>query len=88
MKKIISIIFTMSYLVGSYIYYDTEKLQEEGFSIELNDEHIKLYEQILTDRNLQDQRRVAYKDSYRTFLLHTSTEFLESDPRSYEGLID
>lgn len=88
MKKTIPAIFLFAFLFGSYIYYDTEKTYEQSFTLELNDEHIKLYEAILEDRALQDQRRIAYKESYRTFLLYTSDEYLKMDPASYEGLIE
>lgn len=88
MKRIIVIIFILGYLIGSYVYYDTENIEEQSFSIELNDEHIKLYEQILMDKNLQNQRRATYTESFRTFLLSSSDEYLKSDPRSYEGLIE
>jgi hypothetical protein len=88
MKKIIPVVLFFAFLFGSYIYYDAEKIYEQSFTLELNDEHIRLYEAILEDRALQDQRRVAYKESYRTFLLYTSDEYLKMDPASYEGLIE
>lgn len=88
MKKILIAIFTYSFFIGSYVYYDTKKVEEQQISAELNDNYIVFYETILEDRSLQDKRRFAYKESYRTFLLYTSDEYVNSDPRAYEGLID
>jgi S-adenosylmethionine:diacylglycerol 3-amino-3-carboxypropyl transferase len=86
MKKIIPIILILGLLGGCDVLYYAEKEEAEILSVQLNDEHIQLYEQILEDMRVQDARRKAYRESYRTFSLYASDENMEYNPDLYEGL--
>jgi len=55
---------------------------------EINEDYIEFYESILRREDLTDKRRVAYKNSLRTFMFSASDENLRNDPNLYEGLIE
>ena len=86
MRKLIPIILLLGLFGGCDVLYYAEKEEAEVLSVHLNDEHIQLYEQILEDTRIQDARRTAYRESYRTFSLYASDENMEYNPDLYAGL--
>lgn len=86
MRKLIPIILLLGLLGGCDVLYYVEKEEAEILSVQLNDEHIQLYEQILEDMRVQDARRKAYRESYRTFSFYASDENMEYNPDLYAGL--
>ena len=83
MKKILPIIIACGALIGSIVYYDTEKTQIKQESLCINDEFIEFYEFLLHESNLSDEEREAYRESYRTFLIWSGEEYREYDPNEY-----
>ena len=53
---------------------------------EINEDYINFYEFTIKREDLTDRRKMAYKNSLRTFMLSTSDENLRNDPYLYEGL--
>lgn len=86
MKKIIPIVILIGLLVGYNVFYHSKTEEAKFLSQELNDEHIFLYENILEDTRIQDGRRKAYKESYRTFMLYASEENMQNNPNLYLGI--
>jgi hypothetical protein len=82
-KKFLPIIITCGALIGSIVYYDTEKTQTKQESLCINDEFIEFYEFLLNESNLSEEERVAYRESYRTFLIWSGEEYREYDPNEY-----
>ena len=83
MKKILPIIIACGALIGSIVYYDTEKTQIKQESLYINDEFIEFYEFLLHESNLSDEERETYRESYRTFLIWSGEEYREYDPNEY-----
>lgn len=87
MKRILIIIIIFALVIGAYIHYDTEKRNEIEISLELNDEHIKLYESIIQNKKIEDSRKKAYRESYRTFLCWTTAEYIMYE-EDYKDIIE
>lgn len=86
MKKLFPITLIIGLLGGCDVYYYAESEEAQQISLQLNDEHVQFYELMLEDLKVQDARRKAYKESYRTFMLYASEENMENDPELYSGL--
>lgn len=83
MKKLLPIIIAIGALIGSLVYYDTEKTSKMEESLYLNQDFIEFYEIILEESNLSEEEKQIYKESYRTFLIWSSNEYREYDPNEY-----
>lgn len=83
MKKLLPIIITCGALIGSIVYYDIEKKQIKEESLYINDEFIEFYELLLYESNLSAEEKIAYRESYRTFLMWNADEYREYDPNEY-----
>lgn len=88
MKKFLAPIFVAALLCGNLALCETQKQEIAVESEEINDEYIYFYEFILANREMSDQRKVAYKNSFRTFLISISEEHYRNDPELYAGLIE
>lgn len=83
MKKILLFIFTCGALIGSIVYYDSEKKHIQEESLYINDEFIEFYELLLSESKLSKEEKIAYRESYRTFLIWSGDEYREYDPNEY-----
>ena len=83
MKKLLPIILTCGALIGSIVYYDTEKKNIQQESLCINDEFIEFYELLLLRSDLLETEKTAYRESYRTFLIWSNDEYREFDPNEY-----
>ena len=83
MKKVLPFIFICGALIGSIVYYDTEKTQTQQESLYINDEFIEFYELLLSGSDLSDDEKKTYRESYRTFLIWSANEYREYDPNEY-----
>lgn len=83
MKKILPIIIICGALIGSIVYYDTEKTKLNQESLYINDEFIEFYELLLSGSDLSESEKTAYRESYRTFLIWSGAEYREYDPNEY-----
>ncbi len=83
MKKSLLIIIICGALIGSIVYYNskTKDIQEE--SIYINDEFIRFYEILLDESKMSEEERIAYRESYRTFLIWSGEEYRQYDPNEY-----
>ena len=61
-------------------------LDLSGNTESINQDYINFYEFTIKREDLTDRRKMAYKNSLRTFMLSTSDENLRNDPYLYEGL--
>ncbi len=86
MKKWLAPVFVAAFLCGNLALCETEKYEIFTETKEINEDYIYFYELTLSRDDLTDKRRIAYKDSYRTFMLSASEENLNNDPYLYEGL--
>lgn len=83
MKKILPFIFICGALIGSIVYYDSEKKHTKEQSLFINDEFIEFYESLLAESKLSAEDKIAYRESYRTFLIWSGNEYREYDPNEY-----
>lgn len=83
MKKLLPIIIAIGALIGSLVYYDTEKTSKMEESLYLNQDFIEFYEIILEESNLSEEEKQIYKESYRTFLIWSSNEYREYNLNEY-----
>lgn len=83
MKKVLPIIIICGALIGSIVYYDTEKTNMQQESLCINDEFIEFYELLLSGSDLSKEEKEAYRESYRTFLIWSGDEYRELDPNEY-----
>lgn len=88
MRKYLAPVFVAAFLCGNLALCETEKYEIAAESEEINEEYIYFYEFILSNQEMTDQRKMAYKNSYRTFLISVSEEHYRNDPELYEGLIE
>jgi hypothetical protein len=88
MKKWLAPVFVAAFLCGNLALCETQKSEILTETKEINEEYVHFYELTLSREDLTDRRRVAYKNSYRTFMLNMSEENLNNDPDLYEGLIE
>ena len=88
MKKFLAPIFVAALLCGNLAMCETQKYEIATEMEEINDEYIHFYELTLSREDLTDKRRMAYKNSYRTFMINMSEENLKNDPNLYEGLAE
>ena len=83
MKKVLPLIFICGALIGSIVYYDTKKSNVQQESLFINDEFIEFYELLLSGSDLSESEKIAYRESYRTFLIWSGDEYREYDPNEY-----
>ena len=83
MKKSLLIIIICGALIGSIVYYDSETENIKQESLYLNDDFIQFYEMMLDESKLSEEERVAYRESYRTFLIWSGDEYRQYDPNEY-----
>ncbi len=83
MKKILPIIIICGALIGSIVYYDTKKSSVQQESLFINDEFIEFYELLLSGSDLSESEKIAYRESYRTFLVWSGDEYRQYDPNEY-----
>lgn len=83
MKKLLPIIFICGALIGSIIYHDAQEHYIKEESLYINDEFIEFYELLLTESNLSTEEKIAYRESYRTFLIWSGDEYREYDLNEY-----
>lgn len=88
MKKWLAPVFVAAFLCGNLAVSETQKHEIAAEAEEINDEYIHFYELTLSREDLTDKRRMAYKNSYRTFMIRASEENLNNAPDLYEGLIE
>jgi hypothetical protein len=82
-KKILPIIIICGALIGSIVYHDTEKTSIQHESLLINDEFIEFYELLLSGSDLSESEKIAYRESYRTFLIWSGDEYRQYDPNEY-----
>jgi|LakMenEpi05Nov12_1017451.scaffolds.fasta_scaffold16813_1 hypothetical protein len=83
MKKILPIVITCGALIGSIVYYDAENTYTKQQSLYINEDFIQFYEMLLDESKLSEEERIAYRESYRTFLIWSGEEYREYDPNEY-----
>ena len=88
MKKYLAPIFVAALLCGNLALCETQKHEIAAESEEINEEYIYFYEFVLSQEQMTDKRKMAYKNSYRTFLISVSEEHYRNDPELYEGLVE
>lgn len=88
MKKWLAPIIVAAILCGNLALCETERQEVILESKEINEEYIYFYELVLSNQEMPDKRKMAYKNSYRTFMLSVSEENFRDDPELYEGLIE
>lgn len=88
MKKWLAPVLVAAFLCGNLALSETQKHEIATESEEINEEYINFYEFVLSQQEMTDKRKIAYKNSYRTFLISVSEEYYRNDPELYEGLIE
>lgn len=88
MKKLLAPIIVAAFLCGNLAISETQKQEIRAEGEDINEEYIHFYEITLSREDLSDKRRVAYKNSYRTFMLNVSEENFNNNPYLYEGLAE
>lgn len=88
MKKLLAPIIVAGFLCGNLAISETQKQEIQIESEYINEEYIHFYEATLSREDLSDKRRVAYRNSYRTFMLNASEENINNNAELYEGLIE
>lgn len=83
MKKLLPIIFIFGALIGSIVYHDEQERHVKQESLYINDEFIEFYELLLSESNLSTEEKIAYRESYRTFLIWSGDEYRQYDPNEY-----
>jgi len=88
MRKFLAPIAVAAILCGNLALCESKMAEIMIETKEINEDYIEFYESILRREDLTDKRRVAYKNSLRTFMFSASDENLRNDPNLYEGLIE
>jgi hypothetical protein len=88
MKKLLAPIIVAAFLFGNLALCQSKMAEIMTETKEINEDYIQFYESILKREDLTDKRRVAYKNSLRTFMFNASDENFRNDPNLYEGLIE
>lgn len=88
MKKFLAPTIVAALLCGNLALSETERQEIMLDREEINEEYIYFYETTLSNPELAPSRKMAYKNSYRTFIINISEENVANDPDLYEGLIE
>jgi len=88
MKKYLAPIIVAGFLCGNLALSETERQEIVAERQEINEEYVYFYEMTISNPELTDVRRVAYKNSYRTFIIDMGNENAQNDPYLYEGLLE
>lgn len=88
MKKLLAPIIVAGFLCANLAISEAQKQEIQVESEYINEEYIHFYEMTIDREDLTDRRRIAYRNSYRTFILSVSEENFNNNPYLYEGLAE
>jgi len=86
MKKWLAPVFVAAMLFGNLALCETQKQEIKAESQEINEEYVYFYEMTLSNPELSPTRKMAYKNSYRTFMINVTEENIKNNPDLFEGL--
>lgn len=88
MKKWLAPVIVAGVLCGNLALCEAKRQDLILESKEINEDYIYFYELVLSKEEMSDKRKIAYKNSYRTFMLSVSEENFRDNPELYKGLIE
>jgi hypothetical protein len=86
MRKFLAPIAVAALLCGNLALCESKMAEILTETKEINEDYISFYETILNREDLTDRRKMAYKNSLRTFMIRASEENYNNDPNLYQGL--
>jgi hypothetical protein len=86
MRKFLAPIAVAALLCGNLALCESKMNEILIETKEINEDYISFYEIILKREDLTDRRKMAYKNSLRTFMIRASEENYNNDPDLYAGL--
>lgn len=86
MKKFLAPIAVAALLCGNLALCESKMNEILIESREINEDYICFYETTLKREDLTDKRKIAYKNSLRTFMIRASEENYINEPDLYAGL--
>ena len=86
MRKFLAPIAVAAFLCGDLAMCESKMGDILVETKEINEDYIQFYEFTLHREDLTDRRRMAYKNSLRTFMIRASEETFNNHPDLYEGL--
>jgi hypothetical protein len=86
MKKFLAPIIVAGLLCGNLALCESKMNDILTETKEINEDYIHFYEITLKREDLTDKRKIAYKNSLRTFMIRASEENYNNDPDLYAGL--
>jgi hypothetical protein len=86
MRKFLAPIIVAALLCGDLALCESKMGEILVETKEINDDYISFYEFTLNREDLTDRRKMAYKNSLRTFMIRASEENYNNHPDLYEGL--
>lgn len=86
MRKFLAPIIVAALLCGNLALCESKMGEILIETKEINDDYISFYELTLKREDLTDRRKMAYKNSLRTFMIRASEENYNNHPDLYEGL--
>lgn len=86
MRKFLAPIIVAALLCGDLALCESKMGEILVETKEINEDYISFYELTLKREDLTDRRKIAYKNSLRTFMIRSSEENYNNHPDLYEGL--
>jgi hypothetical protein len=86
MRKFLAPIIVAALLCGDLALCESKMGEILVETKEINEDYISFYELTLKREDLTDRRKMAYKNSLRTFMIRSSEENYNNHPDLYEGL--
>lgn len=86
MRKFLAPIIVAALLCGDLALCESKMGEILVETKEINEDYISFYELTLKREDLTDRRKMAYKNSLRTFMIRSSEENYSNHPDLYEGL--
>lgn len=86
MRKFLAPIIVAAILCGDLALCESKMSEILIETKEINEDYINFYELIVKREDLTDKRKIAYKNSLRTFMIRASEENYNNHPDLYEGL--
>jgi len=86
MRKFLAPIIVAALLCGNLALCESRMSEILIEAREINEDYINFYELTVKREDLTDKRKMAYKNSLRTFMIRASEENFNNHPDLFEGL--